>query len=144
MNRRGALALLTGLALLPLAARALQADAPVKALYHLVEGKDQAMRALGNIRNHLRAAPGTRIAVVAHGNGIEFLLAGASDRNGRAFAPQVAELIAEGVDFRLCRNTLTAHDVPESRVLPGVQMVPSGVAEIARLQAREGYVYLRP
>jgi len=24
------------------------------------------------------------------------------------------------------------------------QVVPSGVAEVARLQAREGYVYLRP
>lgn len=119
------------------------ADA-VKVVYHLVEGKEQATRALGNIRNHLRAEPGTKIAVVAHGNGIEFLLSGIQDKSGKPFDAQVAELIGAGVDFRLCRNTLTAHGVPASRVLPGVVVVESGVAEIARLQAREGYVYLRP
>jgi intracellular sulfur oxidation DsrE/DsrF family protein len=117
---------------------------PVKVVYHLADGLDQAARAMANIRNHLRAEPDTRIAVVANGDGIKFLLAGARERNGRPFDAQVEALAAQGVEFRLCSNTLTAHDVPASSVLPGVKLVTSGVVEVARLQAREGYVYLRP
>ncbi len=117
---------------------------PVKVVYHLADGLDQASRAMANIRNHLRAEPDTKIVVVANGDGIKFLLNGARERNGRPFDAQVEALAAQGVDFRLCSNTLTAHDVPVSAVLPGVKLVTSGVVEAARLQAREGYVYLRP
>lgn len=117
---------------------------PVKVVYHLVDGIDQASRALGNIRNHLRAEPDTKIVVVANGDGVKFLLAGAKERNGRPFDAAVSALAAQGVEFRLCRNTLTAHDVPLSAALPEATLVPSGVAEIARLQAKEGFVYLRP
>jgi len=120
------------------------ANEPVKVVYHLTEGIDQAARAMSNIRNHLRAEPETRIVVVANGDGVKFLLAGATERNGRPFDGAVAALAAQGVDFRLCSNTLTAHDVPVSKVLPGVKLVTSGVAEVARLQAREGFAYLRP
>jgi intracellular sulfur oxidation DsrE/DsrF family protein len=141
---RRLLILLFSLSLLGvLPARAAEPE-PVKVVYHIADGKDQAMRALGNIRNHLRAEPGTKITVVALGNGIEFLLTGTQDRAGKPFDAMVADLMAQGVDFRVCRNSLTAHEVAESRVLPKVTIVPAGVAEIARLQAREGYVYLRP
>ena len=126
-----------------LAAPAMAAE-PVKVVYHLTEGIDQASRAMSNIRNHLRAEPDTKIVVVANGDGIKFLLSGAVERSGRPFDAAIAALATQGVEFRLCSNTLTAHDVPFSRVLPGVKLVTSGVAEVARLQAREGFVYLRP
>lgn len=117
---------------------------PIKVVYHIVDGIDQASRAMANIRNHLRAEPDTRIVVVANGDGIRFLLAGATERNGRPFDAAVEALAEKGVEFRVCRNTLTAHDVPESQLLPQAKLVPSGVVEVARLQAREGFVYLRP
>jgi uncharacterized protein len=141
--RRLILQTLAILALMPLSGTAL-ADEPVKVVYHLTEGIDQASRAMGNIRNHLRAEPDTKIVLVANGDGIRFLLAGAKERNGRPFDGAVAALMERGVDFRLCENTLTAHDIPVSQVLPRVKLVPSGVVEAARLQAREGYAYLRP
>jgi intracellular sulfur oxidation DsrE/DsrF family protein len=119
------------------------ADA-VKVVYHLQDGIDQASRGLGNVRNHLRAEPDTRIVVVALGAGIQFLLEGTPDRNGRPFDEQVAALSRQGVEFRVCNFTLTAHSVSPERLLPQVKLVPSGVAEIARLQAKEGFVYLRP
>ncbi len=125
------------------AARA-STDEPVKVVYHLVDGIDQASRAMANIRNHLRAEPDTKIVVVANGDGIRFLLAGAKERNGRPFDAAVAALAEQGVEFRVCRNTLTAHDVAPSQLLPQAKLVPSGVVEVARLQAREGFVYLRP
>ncbi len=116
----------------------------IKVVYHLADGLDQASRAMANIRNHLRAEPGTRIVVVANGDGIRFLLAGAKERNGKPFDAAVSALAAQGVEFRVCDNTLAAHNVPASQLLPEAKLVPSGVVEIARLQAKEGFVYLRP
>ncbi|WP_235953574.1 DsrE family protein [Noviherbaspirillum galbum] len=129
---------------LPLAGGLARAEEPVKVVYHLVDGIDQASRAMANIRNHLREAPDTKIVVVANGDGIRFLLAGAKERNGRPFDTAVAALAERGVEFRVCANTLSAHDVPVSQVLPQAKLVPSGVVEVTRLQAREGYAYLRP
>lgn len=116
----------------------------VRVVYHLSEGIDQAARAIHNIRNHLAAAPDTRITVVALGNGVDFLLEGAADKNGNPFDASVQELVGKGVDFRVCNNTLTARGIDRGRVLPEATVVPSGVAEVARLQVAEDYAYLRP
>ena len=120
------------------------ADAPVKVVYHLLEGQAQSSRAMNNIRNHLDADPGAKIVVVTHGQGIDFLLDGAQDAQGRPFAGSVAELANRGVQFRVCNNTLAGRGIAKDKVVLEASVVPSGVAEVARLQAREGYVYLRP
>jgi len=44
----------------------------------------------------------------------------------------------------VCKNTLETRKIDAARVVPDGKIVDSGVAEIARLQAREGYVYLKP
>src|SRR3954470_23165234 len=69
----------------------------IKVVYHLVDGVDQASRALGNIRNHLRAEPQAKIVVVALGDGIKFLLQDARERNGKPFDAAVAALVEQGV-----------------------------------------------
>jgi uncharacterized protein len=117
---------------------------PVKAVYHLSNGVDEAQRAMGNIRNHLNADPTARIVVVGNGNGIEFMLDGAKDRNGNPFDATIQDLKSKGVDFRLCNNTLVTRKIDKSKVIAEVTIVESGVAEAAKLQARDGYVYLRP
>jgi intracellular sulfur oxidation DsrE/DsrF family protein len=116
----------------------------VRVVYHIADGNDQALRALANIRNHLRADPDARIVVVALGDGIKFLLDGSRDRNGLSFSQAVNALAEDGVEFRVCNNTLTAHNIPASSVVAAAKIVPSGVAEVARLQARDRFVYLRP
>ena len=118
--------------------------APVKVVYHLTGGLDEAQRAMGNIRNHLAADPTAKIVVVGNANGIEFMLDGAKDRNGYPFDATIQDLKAKGVDFRACGNTLAVRKIDRTKVIPDVSIVDSGVAEVARLQAREGYVYLRP
>jgi intracellular sulfur oxidation DsrE/DsrF family protein len=123
---------------------AVSADQPVKVVYHFTNGLEEASRGLGNIRNHLAADPKAKIVVVGNGLGIDFMLDGAKDRNGNPFDIAIQELKAKGVDFRLCQNTIVRRNIDRSKVLPEVSIVPSGVAEAARLQAREGYVYLRP
>jgi intracellular sulfur oxidation DsrE/DsrF family protein len=99
---------------------------------------------MANIRNHIRGDPDSRIVVVALGEGIRFMLKGATERNGRPFDAAVTALKAQGVEFLVCNNTLTAHNVPASQLLPEAKLVQAGVVEIARLQAKEGFVYLRP
>ena len=115
-----------------------------KVVYHLVDGIPQASRAIGNIRNHLAAEPSVKIVVVAHGAGIDFLLEGANNAAGQSFAGSVSDLVAKGVDFRVCNNTLVARNLSPDKVLMEAKIVPAGVAEVARLQAQEGFVYLRP
>ncbi|MEW6694359.1 MAG: DsrE family protein [Pseudomonadota bacterium] len=121
-----------------------QAAEPIKVVYHLSEGIPQASRAIGNIRNHLNADPTAKIVVVTHGLGIDFLLEGATNQQDQPFAGAVADLANKGVEFRVCNNTLVARKIDASKLVPEAKIVPSGVAEVAKLQAREGYVYLRP
>ncbi|MCW5667483.1 MAG: DsrE family protein [Piscinibacter sp.] len=116
----------------------------VKAIYHLNDGRPQAQRALVNIRNHLEADPLAEIAVVANGTGVDFLLEGAETADGSPFAPSVDELGRRGVRFLVCTNTLTLRKIAREKLSPRATLVPSGVAEAARLQAQEGFVYLRP
>ena len=58
--------------------------------------------------------------------------------------PAIGDLSAKGVGFFVCNNTLVSRNIDASKVAMEAKVVPSGVAEVARLQAREGYVYLRP
>jgi hypothetical protein len=127
-----------------LSAAAVAADEPVKVVYHMSEGIPQASRAIANIRNHLAADPTVKIVVVAHGLGIDFLLKEAVNQMEQPFGPAVAELAAKGVEFRVCNNTLSARKIDVSRVMAEAKIVPSGVAETANLQAKQGFVYLRP
>ena len=119
-------------------------DGRIKTVYHLNQGLEQATAAIRNIRNHLAVDPKARIAVVAHAAGIDFLLEGAKDRNGNTYDALVQELADRGVEFRVCNFTLVTRNIDKSRVIPEASIVPSGVAEVARLQAKEGYAYIRP
>ena len=118
--------------------------AEIKVVYHLSEGIPQASRAMGNIRNHLNADPRVKIVVVSHGQGIDFLLDGATTQNNQAFAGSVSELVSKGVEFRVCNNTLVSRKISPDKLLMEAKVVPSGVAEVAKLQANESFVYLRP
>ena len=120
------------------------AHAQTKVVYHLNEGLAQAARAIGNIRNHLAADPTAKITVVTHGPGIDFLLEGAMTPSGQPFAGSIGDLASKGVKFNVCNNTLDTRKIPKEKVVMEATVVPSGVAEVALLQAQSGFVYLRP
>jgi uncharacterized protein len=126
------------LATAPMAASA----AEEKVVYH-VNDASVARVAMNNVNNHLNATPNAKIVVVTHGKGIDFLLNDAKDDKGE-FAPVVAGLKEKGVDFRVCRNTLKGRKLGDDAVIMEATVVPSGVAEIGKLQSQEGYVYLKP
>ena len=116
----------------------------VKAVYHITTGIDTAAAALNNISNHLDADPKARIVVVTNGAGIDFLLQDAKDSRGREFSAAVSTLADRGVEFRVCNNTLTVRNISPDKLLIDTKVVPSGVAEAARLQAKEGFAYIKP
>ena len=129
---------------LPITGFAQTLGGATKVVYHLNEGTDQSARAMRNIRNHLEADPTAKIQVVTHGRGIEFLLKGAKKPNGDAFSNDIEELALRGIEFKVCSNTLETRKIDRTQVISDGKIVASGVAEVARLQAKEGYVYLRP
>ncbi|MGK2952721.1 MAG: DsrE family protein [Thiobacillus sp.] len=114
-----------------------------KVVYH-VNDASLARVAMRNIQNHITASPDAKIVVVTHGKGIDFLLNDAKDDKDEPYQTQVAGLKERGVDFRVCRNTLKGRNLDDSAVMMDAHVVPSGVAEIGKLQAKEGFVYLKP
>lgn len=119
------------------------AMAETKAVYHINDSAVAGV-AMNNVKNHLSADPSAKIVVVTHGKGIDFLLDGAADAKGNPYNINVEALQAKGVDFRVCNNTLIGRKIDPKKVLPGAHIVPSGVAELAKLQAKEGFVYVKP
>ena len=137
------LAVLLAAATLFAAAIPSRAEDAVKVVYHLSD-EQSATLAMFNISNHLSADPGAKIVLVALSRGVKVFSFGAQDATGRPYAEWVEQLTAKGVEFRVCQNSLSAYKLMKEDLVDKVRIVPSGVAEIARLQNREGYAYIRP
>jgi len=116
---------------------------PDKVVYHINEST-QATAVLRNIGNHLSVDPTAKIVVVSHALGVDFLMENAKDKNGNPYNIPVEALVAKGVTFDVCEITLKGRNLKKEQFVPEAKFVPSGVGEIAKLQSREGYVYLKP
>jgi len=128
-----------------------------KVVYHINYDDPKAQAgALRNIQNHINAvgAENLDLKIVLHGNGLTLLLepdaldhtklkhANASDE----MQAKISGLKDQGVEINVCSNTLRGKKVEYEEDLYDVQeadIVPSGVAELARLQAM-GYTYIKP
>lgn len=129
-----------------LAAGALTVQAQDKVVYHIDDADAQATKALRNIRNHLDVAPDTQIVVVAHANGVDFLLEGAKDKKNPQleYGPLISALKARGVRFEVCEITIRSRNIPKDKFVFEADFTPSGVVRIAQLQSREHYAYIKP
>lgn len=120
-----------------------------KVVYHInYEGGDADKKyrgALRNIQNHINAvgAENMEIKVVLHGNGLGLL------KNAKAnekLKGQVVSLKSQNVKFNVCNNTLKGRKINYEADLLEVfpeDIIPSGVAELSRLQ-QMGYTYIKP
>ena len=117
-----------------------------KVVYHIDDAANQATKGLRNIRNHLDVAPDTKITVVTHANGVDFLMEGAKDaKNANVdYAALVTALKARGVVFEICEITLKNRDLKKTQFLLDADFTPSGVVRIAQLQSRERFAYIKP
>ena len=125
---------------------ALSALAQDKVVYHIDNAEAQATKGLRNIRNHLDVAPDTKIIVVTHAEGIDFLMEGAKDKKNPNidYASLVSALKARGVRFEVCEITLRNRNIKKDQFTMDAEFTPSGVVRIGQLQTREGYAYIKP
>ena len=112
-------------------------------VYHIDDMSQQALKGLRNIRNHIDTDPTAKITVVTHALGVDFLLEGAKDVNGGAFAGPVAALTARGVKFEICEITLRNRSLKREQFIQEAEFTPSGVVRIAKLQ-KQGAAYIKP
>lgn len=143
MNVRRGIAWVTAAVILTLSAFAHAQD---KVVYHIDNTATQATKALRNIRNHLDVAPETKIIVVAHAEGIDFLMEGARDAKNKDlhYPSLVSALTARGVTFEICEITLKNRGLDREKFVMDAAFTPSGVARIAQLQLHEGHAYIKP
>ena len=117
-----------------------------KVVYHVnYDDPKKQKGAMRNIQNHINAvgAENMDLRVVMHGNGLTLLMRANEDQN---FESAVANLKSQGIGFKVCANTLKGRKISYEDDLYDVDdedIVPSGVAEIAHLQA-QGYSYVKP
>lgn len=100
-------------------------------------------RLLRNISAHIEATDGrVEIRVVSFAAGVKLFQMAKTDA---LLAGSLDRLRSKGVRFFICRNTMKGMGLrPEDLYgVQGVDIVPSGVAELARLQGL-GYVYIHP
>jgi intracellular sulfur oxidation DsrE/DsrF family protein len=101
-------------------------------------------RLLTNIANHIAAVGRNHIEirVVVFASGIDLFQAVTTDES---LAEDYDALHAQGVRFLICANSLKSRglDWPALRRATKDDIVPSGVAELARLQSM-GFLYIHP
>ena len=117
-----------------------------KVVYHIDNAAAQATKGLRNVRNHLDVAPDTRIIVVTHAEGIDFLMEGAKDaKNPDIDYPSlVSALKARGVRFEVCEITLRNRGLKKDQFIMDADFTPSGVVRITQLQQRDHFAYIKP
>ena len=147
------------LTLLVLTIGAAQADdryGRQKVVYHMnVDDAQTQTATLGNIQNHISAVGSENIEVklVMHGDGVSLVmepdaLKGTKMKAANATPEMQAKLSGlkqQGVKFEICANTLKGRNVPMDALYDAdeADIVPSGVAELSRLQ-QMGYTYIKP
>ncbi len=128
------------------AAAQAQAPAQDRVVYHIDNAEMQATKGLRNVRNHLDVAPDTKIVVITHADGVDFLLEGAKDKKNPNvdYGALVSALKARGVRFEVCDITLKNRNIEKKAFSLDAEFTPSGVVKISQLQSREQYSYIKP
>ena len=114
--------------------------------YHIDNAEMQATKGLRNIRNHLDVAPDTKIVVVTHSEGVDFLFQDAKDKKNPNvdYGSLVSALKARGVRFEVCEITLKNRNLTKAQFSLDADFTPSGVVRVGQLQSREKHAYLKP
>jgi hypothetical protein len=89
------------------------------------------------INNVLNAAPKSKIEVVCHNNGLNFLVSAKTFQ-----AEAIQKLKAKGVTFVGCENTMRSQKVKREELVPEAGTVPAGIIEIVKKQGKK-WAYLK-
>lgn len=111
--------------------------------HHVVFGLTSAEEAdwkvmVNNIHSLLTgfAPDGVDIEVVAFGPGIAFLKSDVPELS------DIKELEAAHVHFLACSNSMRAHHLTQADLVPGAEVVPSGIVEVVKKE-ENGWSYIK-
>ncbi|MFM4965761.1 DsrE family protein [Aeromonas bivalvium] len=109
----------------------------IRVVFHLSE-RERSRMAFNNINNLLEDMSGEpgELVLLVNGNGVTSLLtAGESE-------PQWPDLLARGVRLLVCANSLRGQRLVPDQLLPGVEVVSTGVLALIELQ-QQGFAYIK-
>jgi intracellular sulfur oxidation DsrE/DsrF family protein len=142
MAHRTLLTLLACLALItPMIADSGEASPP-GIVFH-VDSDQRMNRILRQIARHAAGNPTIPSRVILIAEGVRPAIEGAVDANGGDYSAQMEQLLMSGVRIFACENTLTGFNLSSNDLALGIETVPSGVAELGRLQVKEGWGYIK-
>jgi len=122
-----------------------QAEVQPMVVYHFDDSQAQGLKGLRSIRNHLDTAPNTKLAMVAHADGVDMFMEGARDAaSDIAYAPLIADLRSRGVEVFVCEITLTGRNLSPDQFILEADFTTSGVVKLTELQQAAGYAYIKP
>lgn len=110
--------------------------------FHL-DRLDHMNRSILQVSRHLQGNANTPVTVVFIGDAVHALLEGATDSHGGAYSAQLEQLLAQGAELYACSNTLESLARTDADLILGADTVPSGIAELGRLQVEEDYGYIK-
>jgi len=107
--------------------------------HHSTDDAKLHARTVSNIANLLDDETVTvdNVALVTNSGGLVLVTEESPERE------RVEQLLDRGVAIKQCRNTIRGAGITEANLIDGVEVVPSGVGELARLQDA-GYGYIKP
>lgn len=95
---------------------------------------EDVLRHVGNLQANY--PQGCTIEVMAYGPGLTMLLQTSPAR------PQVSDLLASGITFLACQNTMRRLSISDDDLLLGITQASSGLGHIVDRQL-EGWAYLK-
>lgn len=132
-----ALTLLVSSMILP-SLRAQEKGEGQKIIFQLTDDNPRSHKALvGQLNNLTEGWPEANIEVVCHSAGISLLL-----KDKTQYAEELKTLTEKGVVFAACENTMKAHQLERRQMLPFIEYVPMGIAEIVMKQ-QQGWNYIK-
>ena len=92
---------------------------------------------VNQLKNMTTHWPNAKYEVVIHSIGLPFVMSDQSKQIGA-----IKALKAKGVRFLVCENTMKSQKVTKDQLIPEVEYVPVGIAEIVEKQ-EQGWSYIK-
>lgn len=111
----------------------------MKVAFHLSQIQaNEVRKALRNIKHLREDKPDAEIHAVSNTSAVTMM------EQGGSFEEKIRELIEEhDIVMKACSNSIENTSMEEEDLIDGVEVVGSGVSELARLQD-EGFGYIKP
>lgn len=111
----------------------------MKVAFHLSQIQaNEVRKALRNIKHLREEKPEAEIHAVTNTSAVTM-----AKENGK-FDEKITELIKEyDIKFKACKNSIQGTEMTEKELIERVEVVNSGVAELAELQ-NNGFGYIKP